>query len=130
MNFFIKHWKGDYSLKRSFWINYVLLNIGLSFSFAYLLLYFIRSGRIDLIERSLMNYYLAVFLISLWQAVGIYRSSRRYEQQTGKKVLVWIARTLTLFSTAHNLLSFMMILSLTPEASQKLIEQFQVLAQF
>ena len=75
-----------------------------------------------------MNYYLISFGVSLWQAVGVYRSSVRYEKTTGKKVFPWIARMLTLFSTGHALLSFLMILTLSPAAHQELITHLMTLA--
>ncbi len=128
MNFIVKHWQGAYSLRKSFWVNYVALNFILSFAFAYFLLFWIRSGHTTGLERYLMNYYLISFGVSLWQAVGVYRSSVRYEKTTGKKVFPWIARMLTLFSTGHALLSFLMILTLSPTAHQELITHLMTLA--
>ncbi len=128
MNIITKHWQGLYSLRFSFWVNYVALNFILSFAFASFLLFLIRSGHITGLERSLMNYYLIMFGVSLWQAVGVYRSSVRYEKSTGKKMFSWIARTLTLFSAGHSFVSFLMILTLPPAAHQELITRLMTLA--
>ncbi len=128
MNFIIKQWQGAYSLRFSFWVNYVALNFGIGFVFAAFLLFMIQSGYLAELVRYLMNYYLIMFGVSLWQAVGVYRSSVRYEKTTGKKLFSWIARTLTLFSAGHSFLSFVMILTLTPQAYQELVTRLTTLA--
>ncbi len=129
MTFVKKHWQGDYSLNISFWVNYVLVSFVIGFLFSALLLCVVQSGQTAGIQRYFMNYYLVGFVVALWQAVGVYRASVRYEKNTGKKLFPWVARTLTLFSAGHTLLSFMAVLTMSPAAYQELINRVEMLTR-
>ncbi len=118
-----KHWQGEYSLRVSFWGNYIGINFLISFIYAFVILNLLYSDQIRELDRYLMNYYLISFGISLWQAVGVYKSANYYEKDTGKKLFPWVAKMLTLFSAGYNLLSFFSIQMLTPEEYQEMIDR-------
>ena len=76
MNFIQKHWRGEYSLARSFWVNTILYNVFYSILFfaVYVILY-----------KNLFVMMLIGFFIFIWQANGTWRSADRHTKETEKK---------------------------------------------
>ncbi|MEI9996595.1 MAG: hypothetical protein WDM91_18505 [Rhizomicrobium sp.] len=79
MGFVARHWRGGYSLARSFWVNGVVLFIpALALQLAALLL--VRklglSGGADFV-RALIVVSMVGFLFAFWQLVGIWNSASR-----------------------------------------------------
>lgn len=89
-NYFIKHWYGELSLARSYWINIVLVNVIynvvylviVEFSFASVY----QSGDFG---RELYTYYdmlrwIVMFPIAVWQIVGAWRAAKIYSLHAAK----------------------------------------------
>ena len=80
-NFFAKHWRGEYSLPRCFWINYLLLNMIVSV--------WIGAYIKNIITIELLNYTLFLLIainifnvfFTVWQAVGVWRSANNYTRR-------------------------------------------------
>lgn len=80
-NFFARHWRGEYSLPRCFWINYLLLNMIVSVWFG------AHIKNLDTVEY--LNYTLFLIIginlinifLTVWQAVGVWRSANNYTKR-------------------------------------------------
>ena len=74
-NYFLRHWRGELSLGKSFWLNYIIANY----------LYFL-SARALTVHFHFLKWPLIVILLwvvfsvifRVWQLVGAWRSSRNY----------------------------------------------------
>ncbi|MEZ5491923.1 MAG: GYF domain-containing protein [Gammaproteobacteria bacterium] len=86
-NFFSRHWHGDYSLARAWWVNFTLLN----FIVAVVATTLIAATR----EQPWfgLGILLVAFIIYGWQIVGVWRSSRHYvadaHASTPRKTGAW-----------------------------------------
>ena len=85
-NFIARHWRGEFSLPRAFWINYLLLGIGVGLALGALALA-INSGADEqpvrwLISLSLM--WSAIIPFTIWNAVGVWRAATAY-RRAGKR---------------------------------------------
>ncbi|MBF6031496.1 hypothetical protein ICY20_27440 [Pseudomonas sp. P115] len=96
-NYIIRHWRGELSLARSFWVNEVLLSLVFLLAMAplyFLLLRHPPSPRGLLIMAVLfLSFTLAV---ATWQCVGVWRSASRHKQRGGKHVWVHLVRVLVI----------------------------------
>ncbi len=108
MNWILKHWRGEYSLKTSFWLNTILVNFIVSLPFSFVLIDLLQSGQENLFLRVLLNFQLLRILISVWQAVGVYRSSV-YSLLSGKSFWGFVARVMVIVFTANAILSALMV---------------------
>ena len=91
-NFFARHWRGELSLPRSYWINYVLLGIGLGLALG-LLGSAINLHAGEQPVRWLITFGLtwsAIILFTIWGATGVWRAATAY-RRSGKRF--WGATT-------------------------------------
>ena len=111
MNYFKKHWNGQYPLWMSFWINSVLFYLLWSIPFSQLL----SSSELHQDKRQffniLLSYQFSVLFISIWQYVGVYRSSKAYQKETGNITLANFSRIIVLSLLLGSLLSIFFIIS-------------------
>ena len=85
MGYFAKHWHGQHSLAKSYWINYWLLSMVLTFA---LVLWFVIAESQDPVIYSrlaLAFIVLIYFVIYPWQIVGLWRSANHSIEKTGKR---------------------------------------------
>ena len=83
-----KHWRGEISLPISFWINGILLTLILMLSMVILVFLLPQYS-----EQFYFGFIVTVnILIYPWQGVGVWRSSSRYVENTGKKFWAHAAR--------------------------------------
>lgn len=109
-----RHWRGEFSLAQSYWVNGVL--IGLPFS-----VYFRLADSVwqDDFVQSPTTFIEAVFLpftayciLFVWQGVGIWRSAgRRIEE--GKAGWSWVARIVVVVNACVMLANIVTYLSIT-----------------
>lgn len=97
LNYIKTHWRGEYSLVRSFWLNYVLL-AAMECILLWLLvtpiIYVVyTSNSLSLIEASLalatmlgVAIYILGFVCFIWASVGVWRSSYFYIKNTSRKL--------------------------------------------
>ena len=74
-NFIFKHWSGEYSLARAYWVNGVLIGF-----LAYMIAVVAGAGLEDLgedRESILPVLYVLLTVLNVWQTVGIFRSALR-----------------------------------------------------
>lgn len=125
MNYIERHWKGDLSLKTSFFINFLLLDFIYMMGASFVLTYGYKTGWITSIEKFFWNYYFIFLVLSFWQAVGIYRAANLYQRVLGKLAFPWIARTCALFVTGCVLLSIIRFGYLSMTDSPDLFAMYQ-----
>lgn len=73
-NYFLKHWHGEHSIARSFWINYALVNLIIAFVVFFLIdnLSFTENPQLTAFLSIVM--WIGYSLITIWQLVGLWRS--------------------------------------------------------
>jgi len=77
--YFIKHWRGNHSLSKSFWVNNVALNVLLAIFVAYWTFAGPRTEDPVFLARVILTFSVAGYvLIYPWQFVGLWRSANRY----------------------------------------------------
>ena len=85
-NFIARHWRGEFSLPRSYWINYLVLGIGVGLAFSAL------SAAINQRAVEQPVYWLislgltwsAITLFTIWGAIGVWRAATAY-RRAGKR---------------------------------------------
>ena len=78
-SYFIKHWRGNHSLSKSFWVNNVALNVLLAIFVAYWTFAGPRTEDPVFLARVILTFSVVGYvLISPWQFVGLWRSANRY----------------------------------------------------
>ena len=96
VNYLLRHWRGELSLPISYWLNGFLGNI-----VAILLIFGIAGilGYINNAYTTLVYWVSAisfVLIVTCWQAVGIWRSSDRYEREKGRHFWAVIAKLMVI----------------------------------
>jgi hypothetical protein len=84
-NYFVKHWLGELSLPKSYWVNMLLAVIAISFSAfalqAALQNSGVQSGPMTFAAWGL--FCVVVLVIVAWQLVGVWRSASQHEERGG-----------------------------------------------
>ena len=84
MNYIRKHWRGELSLPISFWINFVLLNIGIRVFEAWLTDYSPFENPVTFSRLLILYVILALAIIYPWQIIGLWRACNRHIAELGK----------------------------------------------
>ena len=89
--YFVKHWRGELSLAKSFWLNYILLGVALAA---------IAIGLRQAFDKGLIAWEALLLSIPLgiatfaWQAVGCLRAANNYTGKPARardaKIVVWM----------------------------------------
>ena len=97
-NYLTKHWYGEHSLAKSYWINTFLLNIIIGLLFEQIFSRFNMDSNPQLGAIAIILSWIAIILIAVWQIVGVWRSARYYTKHTYK---IWgkAAQVLMVFGT-------------------------------
>jgi hypothetical protein len=101
-NYFLRHWRGELSLPVSYWLNGILGGLLIGITVAVLAVITHRQGeaRPLLWLFNLVAIWLLGTLLTLWQAVGVWRSAIRY-RRSGKRFWGGLAQTVTLLGAAQ-----------------------------
>jgi len=83
-NYFLKHWHGEHSLVRSYWINSVLFSAVFSFCLEIVIDNISVGEQIKLFSYLIIFMWLTIAVITVWQLVGVWRSSTIYSRQSQK----------------------------------------------
>jgi hypothetical protein len=85
-NFVARHWRGEFSLARSFWVNHMVLGFGVGLAVAGLA-HTINQRAVDQPVRWLISLTLTwsvIILFSSWTMVGVWRAATAYRRE-GKR---------------------------------------------
>ncbi|HLI65928.1 MAG TPA: hypothetical protein VKU90_06150 [Caulobacteraceae bacterium] len=91
-SFIVRHWRGELSLPRSYWIDGVLifgLGINILFIVATICAVVLLHGSPALMTAALLTALAVQVLVYIWAVVGVWRSAGRY---AGPKVWSILAR--------------------------------------
>lgn len=99
VNYFVRHWRGELSLGISFWINGVL---GFLLVVAIVRCEALVEMSITTIAVEFISFHFALLLVlSIWQAVGIWRSASKHVGLGGGRIWTVLAKlTVALFAVA------------------------------
>jgi ATP-dependent protease ClpP protease subunit len=109
-NYFARHWRGELSLPKSYWLNGLVGGFAVGFTVGALVYAIDRHGDTQplLWLVSLILTWVVVALFTIWQAVGVWRSATHY-RQGGRKFWGAAAKVVTvlgLVNVAYNFLFF------------------------
>ena len=127
MNFIQKGWHGEYSLRRAFWVNTVLVNAVLIVIFSFLLSFFLNDKK--LVIRLIMNYNILSVFIGIWQTFGVWRSARTFIKENKLVLLGYLAQILTLIYFFRISLSLFLLLFFQEESILHLENQIDTILE-
>ena len=88
-DFIFKHWSGEYSLSRAYWVNGVLIGF-LAYMFAIVAGAGLESLGEDR-ESILLVIYFFLIVVNVWQTVGIFRSALRHGSYFAQVAIISLA---------------------------------------
>lgn len=91
--YWLRHWRGQLSLARSYWVNGALVNIGLSIGQA-MLLALAESRQLLLVSWAFIAFVALAIVLRIWSFVGIWRSAGRHAERGGSPAWGLVARGL------------------------------------
>lgn len=104
MNYIRTHWRGNFSLGVSFWINFLLLGVVLNYMERFALPPFIRGEYAVTVTATL--YFVAVrLLVYLWQVVGLLRACDQRISRLGDRLWARAAQAVVVLSFAATLIA-------------------------
>ena len=127
MNFIQKGWHGEYSLRRAFWVNTVLVNTVLIVVFSFLLSFFLPEKKLAI--RLIMNYNTLAVFIGIWQTIGVWRSARTFIKENKLVLLGYLAQILTLIYFFRISLSLFLLLFFQEESILHLENQIDTILE-
>lgn len=103
MTFFVRYWKGEISLAKSFWLVGISSTV-LLLAFEAFIKYALTAY--DLPPTTMFAVYelnwLLVVVVLIWQAVGIWRSATKHRHLPGRRAIwSWLAKGITLLGVAQ-----------------------------
>jgi len=111
-----RHWRGEFSLARSYWINHWVLDIGVGVALV-ALASAINYRAVEQPIRWLISLTLTwsvIILFSIWAAIGVWRAATAY-RRTGKRFWGAAAKTTMVLGALHLVYSLLFIA--IPQAS-------------
>lgn len=88
VSYFARHWRGECSLVRAYWINGVLISFGASFATLFLssLIQEVFTGDFSPIPWAffIFTLYGSILILGVWQTVGLWRSATNYQKTSNK----------------------------------------------
>jgi hypothetical protein len=109
-NYIARHWRGELSLPVSYWLNGILGGAAVGVTVGVLAYATDRGGDAQpmLWLLSLIVTWIIAALLTIWQAVGVWRSATRY-RQGGKRFWGGAAKTLVLLGVVQLAANFVMV---------------------
>ena len=101
-NFIARHWRGELSLPRAYWINYLVLGTCAALSFG-VLGAVINLGGVEQPVRWLISLSLtwsAIVLFTIWGGVGVWRAATAY-RRAGKRFWGGVAKVTIALGAIH-----------------------------
>lgn len=123
MNYFTKSWRGEVSLGKAFWVNKVCLNLLLITTYTLVVYAGTLTQNIQLIGRT--TFFSTILLLVIcytllpWQVVGLWRSSERHIDTTGKQFWARLAQLTLVIGLAQTAATF-------PEQSKEFKDMLSV----
>jgi hypothetical protein len=84
LGYFTKHWRGEHSLAKSYWINTWLLSIVLTFVLVFWMTFSGNESPVFYSRVALLITFVIYFVIYPWQVIGLWRSANNTTANTGR----------------------------------------------
>jgi hypothetical protein len=106
-NYFARHWRGELSLPKSYWLNGVLGGVAVGAVIAGFGIVIAREGDAKplLWLAAIGAIWLCVLLFAAWQSVGVWRSATRYKR-SGRSFWGGAAKTMTVLGALQSAATF------------------------
>jgi hypothetical protein len=107
-NYIAKHWFGELSLTKSYWINMILAVIAITFS-AFALQTALQSAGVQGGPMALgawVGFSLLVLVIVSWQLVGVWRSAAQHQERGGSPLWARAAQTVVVVGASAAVITF------------------------
>jgi len=104
LNYIKKHWRGELPFSISFWVNFALLNVVISFLFYILGIKASEFYPPLMAKLSLLFLILNLIIVYPWQIVGAWRASQRYVKNSGSSFLSGGAKVIIIISVIATVL--------------------------
>ncbi len=109
--YIVDHWKGNFSFKKSFFINYVCVNLIFNLPTRALFFYLFEQKKELVLAYVLLNIQIAAVCLTCWQAVGVWRSLLKHYPKKDRTFLRLLAGNLPFVSFIFALLSLALLLN-------------------
>lgn len=104
--YFSRHWHGEMSLVRSYWVNNFLVATPLAFLLTGLMTWIsVKGDSLQVSAISLLVTMPLLLLLNLWCIVGAWRAASNYLRESGSALWGWLARITLALSTLQLLAS-------------------------
>ncbi|MEX2596029.1 MAG: hypothetical protein WEC59_03790, partial [Salibacteraceae bacterium] len=84
MSYILKHWRGEHSLAKSFWINVFLINICIRIFEVWLTEASTIENPVVASQVTITYVFIALAIVYPWQVIGLWRSASRHVEETQK----------------------------------------------
>jgi len=92
-NYWLRHWRGQLPLARSYWINGILVNIA-TFAGQAFILGLAQSRQLVLVAWAFVIFVVLALALRVWSFVGIWRSAGRHPARGGSAFWAYAARAM------------------------------------
>ena len=87
MAYILKHWRGQLSLAISFWVNIILINVGIRIFEVWVTEAPLFENPVLASQFTITYTFLTLAIVYPWQIIGLWRSANRHEEE--KKRELW-----------------------------------------
>lgn len=101
-NYFARHWRGELSLPKSYWVNGVVFGLIVGVAVVSVGFGVNRSGEAQPVVwfATLIGTWVVIALFTMWQTVGVWRSATRYKA-AGNRFWGGLAKTVTVLGVIN-----------------------------
>ena len=104
--YFARHWHGEMSLVRSYWVNNILVAAPLAFLLTGLMTWIsVKGDSLQVSAIALLVTMPLLLMLNLWCIVGAWRAAANYLRENGSALWGWLARVTLALSTLQLLAS-------------------------
>jgi hypothetical protein len=95
--YWLRHWRGQLPLARSYWVNGFIVNIAIALGQAFIL-GLAQSRQLLPVAWAFVIFVLAAIALRIWSFVGIWRSAGRHVDRGGSAFWAWAARAMVILA--------------------------------
>ena len=101
-NWIARHWRGDFTLARSYWVNFLLVTFGFTLIGAFIGLDDVQPGNELLVVQLSIGLLLISIVAYVWQLVGCWRSANRHIEGTGRSLWPRVVQVILVVGLVFN----------------------------
>ena len=100
-----KHWRGEFSLAISFWVNYYLFNAAIEIFWTWFRIAPPIKNPVVVSRILIIHFCIWLAIVYPWQIIGVWRSANRHIQETEKRVWAGLAKVLVVLGILATLVT-------------------------